>query len=201
MFRSLFVFVIAVLAAPLQAEPVQVQLVRLDAGSALTAVVKHFGWLEAAGLQVEWAKAGQVADFAVAQDQAAIAARAAGKPVKAIYVVSRAVAGDAAQYLVVAEGLLAQRGEEARVVLANLERARHWINADPAAAEALVGAVVRDHNFSGSRPGPAQLASLKKLARANGLDEQVGAALLDDSAYRAALTQPRPERLAALSRP
>jgi len=164
-------------------------------------VVKHFGWLEAAGLQVEWTKAGQVADFAVAQDQAAIAARAAGKPAKAIYVVSRAVAGDAAQYLLVSEGFLAQRGDAARVVLANLERARQWVNADPAVAETLLGAGVRGQNFSGSRPGPAQLASLKRLARINGLDEQLGAALLDDSAYRAALTQPRPDRLAALSRP
>ncbi len=196
MFRSLLFLLFASLTASVQAEPV-----RVDAGSALTRVVQHFGWLEAAGLQVEWTRAGQAADFVVAQEREAITARAAGQPLKAVYVLSRAPADGAAQYLLVTEGFLAQRGDQARVVLASLERARQWIHATPGAARDLLGAAVREQSFSGSRPGPAQLASLKQLARANGLDEQLGAALLDDSAYRAALTQPRPERLAALSRP
>ncbi len=200
MFRSLLASLLLLVAAPALADSV-----RIDAGSALTAVVKHFGWLEAAGVPVLWTPAGEAADFAVTDGGQAIAARAANRQVKAIYVLSRAAASDAAatdatEYLLVSESTLAQRGAEARVVLATLERARHWIIADPAAAESLIGAAARDRNFSGSRPGPAQLASLKKIAHANGLDQQLGAALLDDSAYRAALTQPRADQIAAVSR-
>ena len=195
MYRSLLASLLMLVAAPALAEPV-----RIHADSALTAVVKHFGWLEAAGVPVIWTRTGQAADFTVTDGGQAMAARATNPQVKAVYVLSRAAQSDATEYLLVSETTLAQRGAEARIVLACLERARHWVNMDPAAAQSLLGAVARDRSFSGSRPGPAQLASLKKIARANGLDEQLGAALLDDSAYRATLTQPRADRSAAVSR-
>ena len=189
-----------VILALLGAFSVHADPVRVDSGSALARVVKHFGWLESAGVNVAWTQPGQPADFFAANGEQALAARAAGKPLKAIYVLSRSPAGDDAHFLLASETLLAQRGPEARVILTALERARNWIVADPAAAEALAGAAVHDRNFSGSRPGPAQLVSLKKLARANGLDEQLGTAVLDDSAYRAALTRARSDSLAILSR-
>ena len=171
---------------------------RVDASSALTAVVKHFRWLEAAGLGVEWTQPGERADFTVASGSAALAVRADGAPVKAVYVLSRTSNGAAdTQFLLVSEALLAARGHEARVVLAALERARHWVNAQPDAAAQIAGAALPGRSFAGSRPGPAQLAVLKALARERGVDEQLGAALLDDSAYRAALNA---LQTAALSR-
>ena len=171
---------------------------RVDASSALTAVVKHFRWLEAAGWGVEWTQPGERADFTVASGSAALAVRADGAPVKAVYVLSRTSNGAAdTQFLLVSEALLAARGHEARVVLAALERARHWVNAQPDAAAQIAGAALPGRSFAGSRPGPAQLAVLKALARERGVDEQLGAALLDDSAYRAALNA---LQTAALSR-
>ncbi len=169
---------------------------RVDTGSALTVLVKHFRWLEAAGVKVEWVQPGQRADFAVASGPAALATRAGGAPVKAVYVLSRpaegvagGISGGAAetQFLLVPEALLAVRGAEARGVLVALERARHWVNAQPDAAAQIAGAALQGRSFTGSRPGPAQLAALKALARERGVDEQLGAALLDDTAYRAAL--------------
>lgn len=176
------------------------EAVRIDSGSALLAVAKHFGWLESAGLEMEWVQAGQPADFFAAQNSEALTARAAGQPLKAIYVLSRATVGDEAQFLLVSEALLARRGHEVRVVLATLERARQWINAKPAAASRLVGIALHGRSFAGSRPGPAQLAALAMLARSRGLDAQLGAALLDDSFYRDALMQAHPQRVAALQR-
>ena len=187
---------------------------RIDTGSALTVLVKHFRWLEAAGVKVEWVAPGQQADFAVAAGTAALAARAGGTAVKAVDVLSRPAegspgrttggvtggsGGDAAdtQFLLAPETLLAARGAEARVVLVALERARQWVNAQPDAAARIIGAALPGRSFSGSRPGPAQLAALKALARERGVDEQLGAALLDDSAYRAALNA---MQTAALSR-
>lgn len=172
---------------------------RVDTGSALTALVKHFRWLEAAGLGVEWVQPGERADFTVASGRAALAVRAEGAPVKAVYVLSGAAAGAAAdaQFLLVSEALLAARGHDARVLLAALERARQWVNRDPDAAAQIAGAALHGRSFSGSRPGPAQLAALKALARERGVNEQLGAALLDDTTYRAALNA---MQTAALSR-
>ena len=171
---------------------------RVDSGSALTALVKHFGWLESAGVSVAWALPGERADFTVASGRAALAVRAEGAPVKAVYVLS-GTAGAAAdtEFLLVSEALLAARGHDARAVLAALERARQWVNAQPDAAAQIAGAALHGRSFSGSRPGPAQLAALKALARERGVDEQLGAALLDDTAYRAALNA---MQTAALSR-
>lgn len=168
---------------------------RIDSGSALTVVVQHFRWLEAAGVNVQWVQPGQAADFAVAAGPAALAARAGGAPVKAVYVLSRqghgnpGTPGGAAdsQFLLAPEALLAARGHEVGLVLVALERARQWVNAQPDAAARIAGAALHRHSFTGSRPGPAQLSALKALARERGVDEQLGAALLDDSAYRAAL--------------
>lgn len=176
-------------AALLSAFAVQAaEPLRVDTGSALTALVKHFHWLEAAGLQVQWVQPGERADFTVASGRDALAVRADGAPVKAVYVLSGAAAGAAdAQFLLVSEALLAARGHDARVVLAALERVRQWVNAQPDAAAQIAGAALQGRSFAGSRPGPAQLAALKALARERGVDEQLGAALLDDTAYRAAL--------------
>lgn len=174
---------------------------RIDSGSALTVVVQHFRWLEAAGVNVQWVQPGQAADFAVAAGPAALAARAGGAPVKAVYVLSRQGNGNSgtpgtpgtpggaadSQFLLAPEALLAARGHEVGLVLVALERARQWVNAQPDAAARIAGAALHRHSFTGSRPGPAQLSALKALARERGVDEQLGAALLDDSAYRAAL--------------
>lgn len=165
---------------------------RIDSGSALTVVVQHFRWLEAAGVNVQWVQPGQAADLAVAAGPAALAARAGGAPVKAVYVLSRPGNGNPggaadSQFLLAPEALLAARGHEVRLVLVALERARQWVNAQPDAAARIAGAALHGHSFTGSRPGPAQLSALKALARERGVDEQLGAALLDDSAYRAAL--------------
>lgn len=171
---------------------------RVDSGSALTVVVQHFRWLEAAGVNVQWVQPGQAADFAVAAGPAALAARAGGAPVKAVYVLSHPGNGNPgtpgtpggavdSQFLLAPEALLAARGHEVRLVLVALERARQWVNAQPDAAARIAGAALHGHSFTGSRPGPAQLSALKALARERGVDEQLGAALLDDSAYRAAL--------------
>ena len=145
------------------------ETLRVDTGSALTVLVKHFRWLEAAGVNVEWVQPGQRADFAVASGRAALATRAGGTPVKAVYVLSRpaeGVTGDTAdtQFLLVPEALLAARGPQARVVLLALERARHWVNAQPDAAAQIASAALQGRSFTGSRPGPAQLAALKALA-------------------------------------
>lgn len=177
---------------------------RIDSGSALTGVVKHFGWLETAGVKVEWVPPGERADFAAAAGRAALAARAEGAPVKAIFVLSRpaeggrnvGAAGDT-QFLLVSEALLAARGQQTRAVLVALERARLWVNSQPDAAARLAGVALHGRSFAGSRPGPAQLAALKLLARERGVDEQLGAALLDDTAYRAAVNA---MQTAALSR-
>ncbi len=168
---------------------------RIDTGSALTMVVKHLGWLETAGVKVEWVQPGERADFTVAAARTALAARAQGAPVKAIYVLSRLAEGSSGgsdgagdtQFLLASEALLASHGQQARAVLVVLERARHWVNAQPDAAAKIAGAAVQGRGFTGSRPGPAQLAALKALARERGVDEQLGAALLDDTVYRAAL--------------
>lgn len=198
-FRSLMATTALLSAVVAQAaEPL-----RIDSGSALTAVVKHFRWLEAAGLGVQWAQPGERADFTVASGSAALAVRAAGAPVKAVYVLSRTSNGAAdTQFLLASETLLAGRADEARTVLAALERARLWVNAqhgkaDPDAAAQIAGAALQGRSFAGSRPGPAQLAALKALARERGVDEQLGAALLDDTVYRAALNA---MQTAALSR-
>ena len=198
-FRSLIATASLLSAVVAQAaEPV-----RIDTGSALTAVVKHFRWLEATGLDVQWAQPGEGADFTVASGSAALAVRAAGAPVKAVYVLSRTSNGAAdTQFLLVSETLLAGRADEARTVLAALERARLWVNAQhgkahPDAVAQIAGAALHGRSFAGSRPGPAQLAALKALARERGVDEQIGAALLDDTVYRAALNA---MQTAALSR-
>lgn len=200
LFRTLFCTLLrslataAALSGALAAQAADT--LRIDTGSALTMVVKHLGWLETAGVKVEWVQPGERADFTVAAARTALAARAQGAPVKAIYVLSRLAEGSSGggtdgagdtQFLLASEALLASHGQQARAVLVVLERARHWVNAQPDAAAKIAGAAVQGRGFTGSRPGPAQLAALKALARERGVDEQLGAALLDDAVYRAAL--------------
>lgn len=173
-------------AAQQAAQPVEL---RVDSASPAAAVARHFGWLEsglaASGVSVRWADDGRL-DFASADGAAALKARAAGNPVKAVYVLWRDTTGND-QLLLVSEAFLAQRPQEARAVVAAFERARKWIAANPEEAARVLAPGAAARNLSGSRPGPAQLAALGNTAKTLGIDPGIAAQLLDDSLVRAVI--------------
>lgn len=178
------------------------QSVTVSRDSALTAVVRHFGWLEAQGLKVVWTAAGEPADYSVASAHDLVTLSAVGQRPKAIYVLSRDSRTGAARFLRVAETHLAQHGEQARTVLSAVERARLWVLAEPAAAFQLIGGAEREQNFAGSRPGPAQMAELREAALSKGIDVRDAVTVLDDSVYRSTLHMPKArDLLLAASRP
>lgn len=157
-------------------------------------VIRHQGWAEN-GISggVTWVPGGASADFAVVPAEQALARRAAGEPLKAVFVVSR----EAGEYrlLVVREDVLSKRGELVAQVVGLYERARKWLLAHPAEAAALVAqaagigaAEARDllvkRQFHVSRPGPALAQSLRSAADATHAAHVD--ALLDDGPMRAA---------------
>lgn len=166
----------------------------VGASSPHAVVIRHQRWAEnmfAGGVQ--WMAAGTTADFAVIPAEQALARRAAGEPLKAVFVVSR----EAGEYrlLVVREDVLSKRGELVAQVVGLYERARRWLVARPLEAAALLAQaagvgdaeareIIAKRQFHVSRPGPALAQSLKSAAdpsRAAQVD-----ALLDDGPMRAA---------------
>ena len=161
-------------------------------------VIRHQGWAESLLTGgINWIPSGTSADFAVIPAEEALARRAAGEPLKAVYVVSR----EAGEYrlLVVREDVLRGRADLVAQVVGLYERARKWLVAHPLEAATLVaqaaglGAaearnlprnLLASRQFLVSRPGPALAQSLKSAAdpsRAAHVD-----ALLDDGPMRAA---------------
>ena len=187
--------------------------IRLDYAdySPAALVVKKFGWAEEAlrgeGVAVQWVRAGDSkgalaalaagrVDLASALSGDAVQARAAGAPVKAVYVYAHPAAGSYG-FLNVSEGFLAAHPRQVELVLAAYERARHWIIANPASAAQVVAAeagislpAAREQlshaDFTVSRPGPAQSQALKAAAAQTG-QMQAANSLLDDGPIRAAL--------------
>lgn len=157
-------------------------------------VIKDLRWAEtASNAAIHWVPAGSAADFAVLRAEDALARRAAGESLKAVFVVSRA-AGDY-RLLVVREDFLASRPEMVERVVGLYERARRWLIAHPLEAAALVAqetgssataaqAMLAVREFHVSRPGPALALALRAsadAARSAHVD-----ALLDDGPMRAA---------------
>ncbi|MDB5804753.1 MAG: transporter substrate-binding protein [Betaproteobacteria bacterium] len=196
--------------------------VRLDYAdySPASLVVKKFGWVEAAlrgeGATVQWVRAGDSrgalaaltdgrVDLASALSGDALQARAAGAPVKAVYVYAHPAAGSYG-FINVSEGFLSAHPRQVELVVAAYERARHWIVANPEEAAKLISAqsgvslaAAREQlsraDFTVSRPGPAQSQALREAAMAAAAAQpgQVQAAnsLLDDGPIRAALLNSR----------
>lgn len=195
---------------------------RLDyaAEAPATVVAKKFGWVEEAlrqeGVTVRWVagqgpgalealRRGEV-DFALAASGDALQARAAGLPVKAVYVYAHPAPASYG-FVAVSEPWLAAHGQAAAHVIAAYERARHWIAAHPReAAQVLVQetglspaaaqAQLAQADLTVARPGPAQAQALRNAA---GASAQQVAALLDDGPIRAALLRdsaPADSRLA-----
>lgn len=157
-------------------------------------VIKDMRWAESPGrAAIHWVPAGSAADFAVLRAEDALARRAAGESLKAVFVVSRE-SGDY-RLLVVREDFLASRPEMVERVVGLYERARRWLIAHPLEAAALVaqeagGSASAAHalpavrEFHVSRPGPALALALRAsadAARSAHVD-----ALLDDGPMRAA---------------
>lgn len=166
----------------------------VGASSPHALVIRHQGWAESLLTGgINWIPSATTADFAVIPAEEALARRAAGEPLKAVYVVSR----EAGEYrlLVVREDVLRGRADLVAQVVGLYERARKWLVAHPLEAATLVaqaaglGAaearkLLASRQFHVSRPGPALAQSLKSAAdpsRAAHVD-----ALLDDGPMRAA---------------
>lgn len=157
-------------------------------------IIKGMRWAQtASGAAIDWVPAGTAADFAVLRAEEALARRAAGQPLKAVFVVSRE-AGDY-RLLVVREDFLASHPEMVERVVGLYERARRWLIAHPLATVALVAqetggseaaaqAVLAGREFIVSRPGPALAQALRTSADAV-RSAQVDA-LLEDGPMRAA---------------
>ena len=134
-----------------------------------------------------------VADFVVEEARVALARRAAGEDVKAVFVVSREAG--AYRVLVVRTALLARDPALVEEVVAQFERARRWLVAHPQEGADLLAragfanlAAAQERlargDFQVARPGPALAQSLKSAAdprQAAHID-----ALIDDGPMRAA---------------
>lgn len=157
-------------------------------------VIRDMRWAEtASNAAIHWVPAGSAADFAVLRAEDALARRAAGESLKAVFVVSRK-AGDY-RLLVVREDFLASRPEMVERVVGLYERARRWLVTHPLETAALfaqeTGAsataaqtMLDGREFHVSRPGPALALALRASAdpaRSAQVD-----ALLDDGPMRAA---------------
>lgn len=157
-------------------------------------VIKDKGWAESTSdATIRWVAAGSAADFSIVRAFDALARRAAGEPLKAVFVVSRE-AGDY-RLLVVREDFLASRPETVERVVGLYERARRWLIAHPQETTALVAqeaglsesaahALLAGREFQVSRPGPALAQALRSSADA-ARTAQVDA-LLNDGPMRAA---------------
>ena len=169
--------------------------VQFDPNTPHMQVMRKLGWVEAefgvAGVQ--WVAQVQAADVVVASGADAVAQRAAGMPVKAVFVLARSAG--AYELLIVAESLLAERPDAIEKIVALHEKARKWLLAHPDDAANLLalgrGRSVADaarelarRDLSVARPGPALSAALKRdldAIRAGAVD-----ALLFDQPLRAA---------------
>ncbi len=157
-------------------------------------VIRDMRWVDAAnGATVRWVATGSAADFAVVRAEDALLRRAAGEPLKAVFVVSRE-AGDY-RLLVVREDFLASRAETVERVVGLYERSRRWLINHPLEAAALVAqeigtsaataqAMLAGREFHVSRPGPALALALR--ASADSARSAHVDALLDDGPMRAA---------------
>ena len=169
--------------------------VRFDPNTPHMQVMRKLAWAEAefgvAG--VRWVAQDQAADVVVASGADAVAQRAAGMPVKAVFVLARSAG--AYELLIVAESLIAERPDAIEKIVALHEKARKWLLAHPDDAANLL-ATGRAYSFadaarelarrdlSVSRPGPALSAALKRdldAVRAGAVD-----GLLFDQPLRAA---------------
>lgn len=194
-FRPLLKFAaaaLALMAAGAQAaDPAELRL-GYAADAPASVVLRKLGWAEQEfareAVQVKWVKAdssqaarqlGNALDVAPAGDTDSIVARAAGGQVKSVYVLSRQEQGGAVHYTFLnsSELFLAARRADAERVIAAYERARQWIQANPEEAAKIVAEdtgvsliqarqQLAAHDFSVSRPGPAQAAALKAAAPA-----------------------------------
>ncbi len=169
--------------------------VQFDPNSPHMQVMRKLGWAEAefgvAGVQ--WVAQNQAADVSVASGADAVAHRAAGVPIKAVFVLARSAG--AYELLIVGESLIEKRPAAIEAIVALHEKARKWLLAHPDDAASLLATVrgypVADaarelsrRDLSVSRPGPALSAALKRdldADRAGAVD-----ALLFDYALRAA---------------
>ena len=169
--------------------------VQFDPSSPHMQVMRTLGWAEAefgvAGVQ--WVAQDQAADVSVASGADAVAQRAAGVPVKAVFVLGRSAA--AYELLIVRESLIEARPAAIEAIVALHEKARKWLLAHSDDAASLLatgrGYSVADaarelarRDLSVSRPGPALSTVLKRdldAVRAGAVD-----ALLFDQALRAA---------------
>lgn len=166
----------------------------LESGAPHALVIREMRWAETEnGAAIQWAPTGSAADLSVLRAEEALARRAAGEPLKAVFVVSRE-AGDY-RLLVVREDFLASRPEMVERVVGLYERARRWLITHPLETAALVAqetgvsalaaqAVLASREFHVSRPGPALAQALRAAADA-ARSAQVDA-LLDDGPIRAA---------------
>lgn len=157
-------------------------------------VIKDMRWAEtASGGAIRWVPAGTAADFTVLRAEEALARRAAGEPLKAVFVVSREASGY--RLLVVREDFLASRPDMVEHVVGMYERARRWMIAHPLETAALVAqetagsataaqAALAGREFNVSRPGPA-LAQALRTSADSVRSAQVDA-MLDDGPMRAA---------------
>jgi ABC-type nitrate/sulfonate/bicarbonate transport system substrate-binding protein len=224
-FRPLFKFAAAALllvAGAAQAADFAELRMGYAADAPASVVLRKLGWAEQEfareAVQVKWIKAesgeaagqvGSALDVAPAADTDSVLARAAAGHVKGIYVLSRREQAGAAHYtfLNTSESFLAARRLEAERVLAVYERARQWIQAHPEEAAKIVAEdagvslpqarrQLAAHDFSVSRPGPAQVQALKAAAPAliqqGRLQQGIDAArlideLVDDRVLRSAM--------------
>lgn len=157
-------------------------------------VIKDMRWAETtSGGAIRWVPAGAAADFTVLRAEEALARRAAGEALKAVFVVSRDASGY--RLLVVREDFLASRPETVEHVVGMYERARRWLIAHPLETAALVAretegraaaapAAPASREFNVSRPGPALAQALR--ASADSVRSAQVDALLDDRPMRAA---------------
>lgn len=146
-----------------------------------------------------------VADFAVEDARVALARRASGEDLKAVFVVSRQAG--AYQVLVVRESILARDPVLVEQVVAQFERARRWLIAHPqdgAAVLAHAGEIgleaaqerLSRGDFQMARPGPALAQALKSVA--DPLHAAHVDALIDDGPMRAAVNALRQDERTAL---
>jgi hypothetical protein len=129
----------------------------------------------------------QDAEARILDARDALAERAAGAPLKAVYVVAR----EAGRYevLVVREAVLAERADDVARLVAAFEQARRWIVANPAETSALVAGSAGEtaarklaaRDFTVARPGPAL-----EQALSSAVDRAQARALVDDGPLRAA---------------
>lgn len=169
--------------------------IQFDPNTPHMQVMRKLAWAEAefgvAGVQ--WVAQDQAADVVVASGAEAVAQRAAGVPVKAVFVLARNAG--AYELLIVRESLIAKRPDAIEKIVSLHEKARKWLLAHSEDAASLLatgrGLSVADaarelarHDLSVSRPGPALSAALKRdfdTVHAGAVD-----ALLFDQPLRAA---------------